>query len=150
MIPFVILLRLPFLDPLRVAFPLMMPRMYHRPYCKEVLGLPAGPDSAKSRDDPEGHFRRCPHHVTDTRLDPKIFDEDGNPIAFRQIRKGDIVNLRVAIETRWVNRKKIGIHLILKRVTIKERGVQSNPCQIKSLPFTFTDRDVTIKDDSDL
>lgn len=125
----------------------MMERMYHRAYCKEVLGLPAGPDSAKSREDPEGYFTRCPHYVTDTRLDPRVIDETGKSIALWQIRKGDLVNIRVAVETRWTNRKQIGIHLILKRVTIMERAIRPDPCASNDPLIDFVERDIEINDD---
>lgn len=146
MILFFLPLRPPSVDPFRVGFPLMMPRMYHRPYCKELLGLPAGPDSAKARDDPEGYFTRCPHHISDTRMDPKIIDETGMSVPFWQIRKGDIVNVRVAVETRWGNRRQIRIHLGLKRVTVLERSIQEGPQHMMPSRLTFVEKSLKINE----
>jgi hypothetical protein len=92
--------------------------MYHRPYCKELVGLPAGPGSAVQREDPEGYFTRARGYTTDSRLDPKVVDGSGNVVPFSSIRKGDIINVRVAVETHCSGRGKIGFHLVLRRVTI--------------------------------
>lgn len=129
----------------------MIEPAYHRPYCKELLGLPSGPNSAMARPDPEGHFAKAHHHVTDARMDPKVVDESGKHIAFWQIKRGDVVNLRVAVETRWVFRRKIAIHLVLRRVTVLERA-RLEPTSLPAAPLktAFAEKHLHVKEDSHL
>jgi hypothetical protein len=147
----ILILRAPSLDPLRVGFPLMISRMDHRPYCKELLGLPAGPCLARCREDPEGHFASARHHLTDRRMDPKVFDISGTPLPFSAIRKDDVVNLRVAVETYSAGRNRIGFHLILRRAQIMQRAPKEIRPALAPPRTSFIAKDtLVIGDDSEL
>ena len=114
--------RTPRLFPLRLEYPLMIPRIYHRQYCLEMLGIQTLPGSSFPRADPERVFSRARNHVTDTRLDPKIFSPTGERTKFSEIGKGDKVAALIGVETFPDGKREVGIKFVLRQVRILEKG----------------------------
>jgi hypothetical protein len=127
----------------------MFPRVYHKGYCQEVLGIHTLPGSFFPRADPEELFGRARYHTTDTRLDPRVTNLSGERTKFSRIGKGDKLEVRVGVETR-VDRKKVVIHLILREVKILEtaQSAVSNRAEhltlAGTLPVTYVDITRTI------
>lgn len=118
--------RSPLLGPLRVEFPLMYPKLYIGLLCRELIGLGGGLPSSCQRADPNGFFRDCRHHTTDTRLDPKVRDETGALIRFADLRKGDVVRVRLVMETRLSQhsgprKPRVDLQLRPQAITVVER-----------------------------
>lgn len=99
----------------------MFPKVYHKVYCQEMLGINTLPGSSFQRADPEELFRRARYHTTDTRLQPKVTNTSGERTRFSRIGKGDKLEVRVGVETR-VDRKKVVIHFVLREVKILEKA----------------------------
>ena len=100
----------------------MMPRIYHRQYCLEMLGIQTLPGSSFPRADPERVFSRARNHVTDTRLDPKVFSPTGERTKFSEIGKGDKVAVLIGVETFPDGKRGVGIKFVLREVRILEKG----------------------------
>ena len=126
--------RFPSLHQLRVEFPLMYPKLYIGPFCRELAGIVTGVPSSHHRADPDGFFADCRHHTTDTRLDPKVRDPAGTLIPFGNIRKGDLVKARLVLET-WVSphsrlkKRKVDVHLRAQGIKVVERGGKTESFQ---------------------
>lgn len=105
----------------------MYARMYIGPFCRDLAGIGMGLPSSHVRPDPEGFFRQSRHHTTDTRLDPKVRDEAGNVINFSALRKGDVVKVRLVLETHTcpqsrLKKTKLGIHTRAQAITVVKRS----------------------------
>lgn len=100
----------------------MVPRIYHRQYCLEMLGIQTLPGSSFPRADPERVFSLARNHVTDTRLDPKVFSVTGERTKFGDIGKGDKVAVRIGVETFPDGKLQVGIKFVLREVRILAKG----------------------------
>jgi len=99
----------------------MLPRMYHHPYCSEIMGITAAPGLSTVRAYPEGHFSRSAHHITDTRLEPTVIDISACPLSFDDVKRGDVVEVILGVETHYsgkasATKPRVGLHLVVRSV----------------------------------
>ena len=135
----------------------MYPRMYIGSLCRELFGISPPLPGCHNRPDPEGFFSGTRHHTTDTRLDPTVRDEIGNQISFSDLLKGDVVKVRVVLETRTPElagrtKTKVDICARAQAVTIVKRAdhLTNNVERMEDVDLPGLEEDMLMEPDTDI